>query len=157
MEVNQPLIEARHQRLIVALPAEDLGVEGDKIRLVQVVANLLNNAAKYSEDGGRIELRLERDGSTALLRVRDTGMGIAPELLPHVFDLFSQGERGLDRAQGGLGIGLSLVKSLVEMHGGRVEAHSGGPGQGSEFRVRLPLLVQAAEPRSSRSVMDSQH
>lgn len=157
VEVNQPLIEARHQRLIVALPAEDLGVEGDKIRLVQVVANLLNNAAKYSEDGGRIELRLERDGSTALLRVRDTGMGIAPELLPHVFDLFSQGERGLDRAQGGLGIGLSLVKSLVEMHGGRVEAHSGGPGQGSEFRVRLPLLVQAAEPRSSRSVMDSQH
>jgi PAS domain S-box-containing protein len=140
VEVNQPLMEARHHQLVVILPSQNLSVAGDEVRLVQVVANLLNNAAKYSEDGGKIELRLEQDGETALLQVRDTGIGIAPELLPRIFDLFSQGERGLDRAQGGLGIGLSLVKSLVEMHGGRIEAHSPGVGQGSAFTVRLPLI-----------------
>jgi signal transduction histidine kinase len=128
--------------LIVVLPPHELSVEGDKVRLVQVVGNLLNNAAKYSEDGARIELTVEQDGEWAILRVRDTGMGIAPEMLPYIFDLFSQGERGLDRAQGGLGIGLSLVKSLMEMHGGQIEARS-RLGQGSEFTIRLPLLIQA--------------
>jgi PAS domain S-box-containing protein len=148
VEINQPLIEARHHRLIVILPPHDLSVEGDKVRLVQIVGNLLNNAAKYSEDGARIELTIEQGGEWAILRVRDTGLGIAPEMLPYIFDLFSQGERGLDRAQGGLGIGLSLVKSLVKMHGGRIEARS-CVGQGSEFTIRLPLLIQAAESISA--------
>lgn len=141
MEVNQPLIESHRHQLTATFPPQNLSVEGDEVRLVQVVANLLNNAAKYSEDGGRIELRLEQDREQATIRVRDAGIGIAPELLPYLFDLFSQGERGLDRAQGGLGIGLALVKSLVEMHGGHVEAHSRGVGQGSEFLIRLPLLA----------------
>jgi PAS domain S-box-containing protein len=141
VEVNQSLIDTRHHRLIVVLPPHDLSVEGDSIRLTQVIGNLLNNAAKYSEDGARIELTVEPDGEWAILRVCDTGLGIAPEMLPYIFDLFSQGERGLDRSQGGLGIGLSLVKSLVEMHGGRIEARS-CLGQGSEFTIRLPLLAQ---------------
>src|SRR4029078_10922194 len=99
-----------------------------------------NNAAKYTGNGGRISVAVERDGSEVMLRVRDTGVGLAPELQPHVFDLFIQADRSLDRSQGGLGIGLTMVRSLVEMHGGRVEAHSDGPGQGSEFTVHLPAL-----------------
>jgi two-component system CheB/CheR fusion protein len=100
---------------------------------------------KYTNDGGRIELTAERDGQEVVLRVRDTGIGMDPELLPRVFDLFTQGERGLDRSQGGLGIGLTMVRCLVEMHGGRVTAHSDGLGRGSEFIVRLPVLPQAPQ------------
>jgi CheY-like chemotaxis protein len=116
-------------------------LHADPTRLGQVVANLLNNAAKYTDEGGLITLLAGREGDEAVVRVRDTGAGIPADVLPRVFDLFAQAERTLDRAQGGLGIGLTLVKSLVEQHGGRVEAFSDGPGHGSEFVVRLPLAA----------------
>src|SRR5690606_29236212 len=108
-------------------------------RLVQVIENLLNNASKYTESGGRIELRVEQQPDEVIIAVEDTGVGIEPELLPSVFELFTQSSRSLDRAQGGLGIGLTLVQSLVEMHGGTVTARSEGPGMGSTFIVRLPI------------------
>jgi signal transduction histidine kinase len=119
---------------------------GDPVRLAQVLWNLLNNAAKYTPEGGRIGLMVERakgarlPAKEVIVRVRDTGMGIPPEMLPRVFDLFTQMERTLERAEGGLGIGLTLVRRLVEMHGGTVQAFSPGPGQGSEFVIRLPAL-----------------
>src|SRR5207302_118277 len=115
-------------------------VEADPARLTQVIGNLLNNAAKYTDEGGQVTLSVSREGPDAVVRVRDTAAGLAPEMLPRVFDLFTQVERTLDRAQGGLGIGLTLVRSLVEMHGGSVRAFSAGPGRGSEFVVRLPAL-----------------
>jgi PAS domain S-box-containing protein len=139
LETSRPLVRERKQRLVVSLPGDPLPLDADLTRLAQVLANLLINAAKYTSEGGHIRLEAERHGGTVVLRVRDTGMGIAPSLLPHVFDLFTQGARTLDRAQGGLGIGLTLVKKIVEMHGGTVEARSAGPGQGSEFVVCLPL------------------
>jgi signal transduction histidine kinase/FixJ family two-component response regulator len=151
MESVRASIDTRRQRLSISLPQEPIRLEADPTRLVQVLSNLLNNAMKYTQDGGRIWLTAERDEREVMLRVRDTGIGMAPELLPRVFDLFTQGERGLDRSQGGLGIGLTLVKSLVEMHGGTVVGQSDGPGQGSEFIVRLPVLHQAPqlpEPRA---------
>jgi CheY-like chemotaxis protein len=141
VETSRPLIDARRHELTVSLPAEPIPVEADAMRLAQVVSNLLNNAAKYTEDGGRIRLTVERRPGEAVLRVRDNGMGIPAELLPHVFDLFTQGDRSLARSEGGLGIGLTLVKSLVELHGGAVAVHSEGPGKGSEFTVRLPTLA----------------
>jgi signal transduction histidine kinase/ActR/RegA family two-component response regulator len=142
----RPLIDTRGQELSVSLPPEPVRLEADPTRLVQVLSNLLNNAMKYTNDGGGVWLTAERDGQEVVLRVQDTGIGIAPELLPRVFDLFTQGERGLDRSQGGLGIGLTMVRSLVEMHGGCVAGHSDGPGRGSEFIVRLPALPQASPP-----------
>jgi PAS domain S-box-containing protein len=145
VETSRPLIDGRGHQLIVSLPPEPVSLDGDLTRLAQVLANLLNNAAKYTPEGGRIELTVERNGQEAVLRVRDSGMGIPAEMLPKVFDLFTQGERALDRAQGGLGIGLTLVRSLVELHGGSVSALSEGPDRGSEFVVRLPLL-QAQGP-----------
>jgi signal transduction histidine kinase len=108
--------------------------------LAQAVANLLNNAAKYTKEGGRIGLLVEREKSEVYIRVRDDGMGISAELLPKVFDLFNQADATLHRSQGGLGIGLSLVRQVVVLHGGKVDAFSKGPGQGSEFLIRLPLL-----------------
>jgi signal transduction histidine kinase/CheY-like chemotaxis protein len=140
VETARPLIESREHALSVALPSEPLPLEADPTRLEQVLVNLLNNAAKYTDRGGRIQVEVEREASEAVVRVRDTGIGIAPELLPHVFDLFTQAEQSLDRAHGGLGIGLALVERLVTMHGGRVEAHSDGSGHGSEFIVHLQLL-----------------
>jgi CheY-like chemotaxis protein/anti-sigma regulatory factor (Ser/Thr protein kinase) len=118
-------------------------VDVDPVRLEQVVTNLLNNAAKYTEPGGHIRVALDTDGASARLRVRDTGIGIPATLLGQVFDLFTQGERGLDRSQGGLGLGLTLVRSLVQLHGGTVEVRSDGPGRGSEFSVTLPLAPAA--------------
>jgi PAS domain S-box-containing protein len=146
VEATRPLIDANRHHLTVALPAEPLWVEGDPTRLEQVFTNLLNNAAKYTERGGSIWVTGERQGGAALVRVRDTGFGIPAAVLPHVFELFTQSDRTLDRSQGGLGIGLTLVKTLVELHGGTVEADSGGPGQGSEFVVRLPLGREAGAP-----------
>jgi len=143
-ESARPLIVRLHHDLSVSLPAGPIWVHADSTRLEQVVVNLLNNAAKYTEPGGRISLDARQDGDEMVLRLRDTGVGIAPELLPHIFDLFTQADRSLDRAQGGLGIGLSLVKHLVEMHRGTVEARSGGLGRGSEFTVRLPILLSPA-------------
>jgi PAS domain S-box-containing protein len=141
VEAVRPLIEERRHELTLALPAGALRVEADPTRLEQVLTNLLNNAAKYTDPGGRIGLTAERAGDEVVVRVRDTGIGIAPGMLPRIFDLFVQAERRLDRAQGGVGIGLTLVKKLVELHGGRIEAASGGLGQGSEFVVSLPALA----------------
>jgi CheY-like chemotaxis protein len=145
VDSSRLLIDARKHALEIHLSTERLRVEGDPVRLSQVVLNLLNNAAKYTPEGGRIRLTVEREGEQALVRVRDTGLGIPADLLPRVFDLFTQGDRSLDRSEGGLGIGLALVRRLVEMHGGSVEAHSAGPGCGSEFVVRLPLLALPRE------------
>jgi len=138
VQTSRPIIEGRRHTLSVSLPAEPITLDADTTRLEQVLANLLNNAAKYTEPGGRIWLSGERQGDEAILCVRDTGVGIQRELLPHVFDMFMQIDAALDRAQGGLGLGLTLVRRLVAMHGGTVEAHSSGPGQGSTFTVRLP-------------------
>jgi PAS domain S-box-containing protein len=141
VETSRPLIDAHRHELGVCLPREPVRVEGDRVRLAQVVSNLLNNAAKYTDEGGTIRVAVERAGGEALIRVRDTGRGIDPKLLPDVFDLFYQVDRTLDRSEGGLGIGLSLVKRLVELHGGRVEAFSEGWGRGSEFTIRLPAIL----------------
>jgi signal transduction histidine kinase len=141
VETVQPLVDARRHELSVRLPPEPLPLDADPVRLAQVVGNLLTNAARYTEPGGRIRLAAERSGGEAVLRVRDDGIGIAPDVLPHVFELFVQADHAAARAQGGLGVGLTLVKNLVGLHGGSVEAHSGGPGEGSEFVVRLPLAA----------------
>jgi PAS domain S-box-containing protein len=142
VETTRGLVEDLGHTLEVSLPAEALCVDGDPTRLEQVVVNLVSNAAKYTPGpGGRIELGVEREGPEAVLRVRDNGVGIDPALLPRIFDLFVQGERNVDRREGGLGIGLTVVRRLVEMHGGRIEARSQGRGAGSEFVVRLPALA----------------
>jgi len=140
LETSLPLIESRRHELSLHLPEAPLWVEGDLVRLAQVVSNLLNNAAKYTDIGGSIRLGVECADGHALIRVEDNGRGIDPAVLPHLFDLFYQVDRTLDRSEGGLGIGLSLVEKLVGMHGGQVEAHSAGRGRGSEFVVRLPCL-----------------
>jgi PAS domain S-box-containing protein len=140
VEQSRPLVDARRHQLAVALPDAALMADGDHTRLVQVAANLINNAAKYTQEGGRIEVVLARHGNAARLTVHDNGTGIAPELLPVVFDLFTQGSRTLDRAQGGLGLGLALVRKLVELHDGQVDASSPGLGQGSTFTITLPLI-----------------
>ncbi len=142
VETSRPLIDAHRHELLVTMPDAAIRVEGDRARLTQVIANLLNNAAKYQNDGGTIALTVERDASAVVITVRDRGIGIAPDMLQEIFQLFAQGERTLDRAQGGLGIGLSLVKTVVELHGGSVRAASEGPGRGSEFSMRLPCLLQ---------------
>jgi PAS domain S-box-containing protein len=139
VETSRPAIDAARHRLEVRLPPAPLRVHGDFVRLAQVIANLLNNAAKYTDPGGRVAVSVEQQGSEAAIRVQDSGIGLAPELLPRIFDMFAQADRA--RAAGGLGIGLALAKMLVDLHGGRIEAKSDGPGQGSEFAVRLPLAV----------------
>ena len=145
VETAQPLITQRRHTLTVSLPEQPLWLPADAARLEQVVVNLLTNAAKYTDEGGRIGLSVQHEGTTAVLRVKDNGIGIAPELLPCIFDLFTQAERSLDRSQGGLGIGLCLVRRLVEMHGGTVTATS-AVGQGSEFVVCLPTTSASAPP-----------
>ena len=139
LEVSRPLIEQAGHHLTLDLAPEPLCVDADATRLAQVFANLLNNAAKYTNDGGHIRVRLLRDGAAALVSVQDDGIGIPPQMLPRVFDMFTQVDRSLEKAQGGLGIGLSISRQLIEMHGGTIEARSEGPGKGSEFRVRVPL------------------
>ena len=148
VEQARPLIEARGQSFELQLEGGGW-VDGDRTRLVQVFANLLNNAAKYTPQGGRIALSVQRAPQGVAIAVRDTGIGIAPDMLPHVFDLFTQAERTPDRSQGGLGLGLALVKSLVQLHGGRVAAESGGLGRGSTFRVTLPLAEAAAHAQDT--------
>lgn len=140
IETSRPLIDARRQQLAVELPTTPLHVDGDAERLSQVFSNLLNNASKYTPIGGAISLSAERSDHAVVVRVVDNGSGIEADALPHVFELFTQENRSLARSQGGLGIGLSVVRNLVEMHGGTVEARSAGPDQGSEFVVRLPLV-----------------
>ena len=146
VEISRPLIDARRHSLNVVLPPNPLHVKGDLVRLAQVLANLLNNAAKYTEEGGRIELEVSQVAEEAVLNVRDNGIGISPEMVSRVFDLFTQVDRSLNRSQGGLGVGLSLVRQLVEMHGGAVHAHSEGPNRGSEFKVRLRILEEDPAP-----------
>jgi signal transduction histidine kinase len=148
VEAVRPLIDSRRHTLVVHEPNDSFGVQADPVRLSQVFVNLLTNAAKYTPEGGRIELELERDPLDpfwACVRVRDTGAGIAPELLEHVFELFAQANTSKARNQSGLGIGLSLVRGLVELHGGTVWAKSDGPGTGSEFTVRLPIARESVE------------
>jgi PAS domain S-box-containing protein len=140
VEASRPLFEIHHQRLHELPSGQPLSLNGDITRLTQVMVNLLNNAAKYTPEGGEVWLDVASEGGDAVVRVRDNGMGIAPDMLESVFDLFAQGERTIDRAEGGLGIGLTLVRRIVMMHGGSVVARSQGPGRGSEFEVKLPLL-----------------
>lgn len=140
---SRPLIDSRNHDLSVSLPEVPAELDADSTRLVQVLTNLLNNAARYAEPGGHIELTAARESSALMLSVRDDGVGISEDLLPHVFDLFVQSDRSLDRSNGGLGIGLTVAKRLVEMHGGSIAASSRGVGQGSEFTVRLPLAEHA--------------
>jgi CheY-like chemotaxis protein len=147
VETSRPLIEALRHDLQLDITAEPLWVRGDFARLTQVLANLLNNAAKYTEPGGRIVLALKRCGEDAVVRVTDTGIGIRPESLATIFELFAQVDRTLDRAQGGLGVGLTLVQRLVELHGGSVQAASTGPGHGAEFIVRLPLQARIEQTK----------
>ncbi len=138
IEMASPLIEQRAHELTVDMPRHGLCVDGDPVRLSQVVSNLLTNAAKYTPPGGRITVRAEAAGGEVVLRVRDSGIGISPDLLPRIFDLFVQERQAIDRSQGGLGLGLSIVRNLIERHGGSVQARSEGLGRGSEFVVRLP-------------------
>ncbi len=142
VDANRPLLEARRHALEVSLQEEPIWLEADPFRLSQILGNLLNNAAKYTEAGGRVWLTVSREGGEAVLRVRDNGMGIPPEMLSTIFEMFTQADQSLDRSQGGLGIGLTLVERLVAMHGGAVQAYSEGPGRGSEFVVRLPALPE---------------
>ncbi len=161
VETVRSLMDSQNHTLTITLPPETVHLEADPTRLEQILVNLLNNAAKYTRPGGHVNLTVERVNSTAVIRVRDTGVGMPADLLPKVFDLFTQADRTLDRAQGGLGIGLTLVRRLVQMHGGSIEAYSEGPGQGSEFVVRLPALpklpsedevVRTALPRPHESL-----
>ncbi len=148
IETVAPRIRERGQQLDVVLPDEALTIDGDPVRLTQVFANLLGNASKYTSDGGRIALRAWREGEQVVVQVSDNGSGIAENMLPQIFDLFIQGPRSLARSEGGLGIGLNVVRNLIGMHGGTVAAESAGEGQGSTFMVRLPLsatVIPAAE------------
>jgi len=144
VEMTRPLVDTRHHKLTVDVPVGALFVEGDPVRLAQVVANLLQNAAKYTEPGGNIEVNARREGPDMVVRVKDDGHGIAPERLSSMFELFVQGDQGGDRLQGGLGIGLTLVRSLVQLHGGTIDAYSEGPDRGSEFVIRLPASSRDA-------------
>ncbi len=141
METCSPLIKARGLKPVIWHSATPQWLKGDRFRLAQVLSNLLNNAAKYTDEGGQITLSVGQEESMAIIKVRDTGFGFAPDMLPHIFDLLIQADGSLSHSQGGLGIGLTLVRRLVEMHGGTVEAYSAGIGQASEFTVRLPLLL----------------
>jgi PAS domain S-box-containing protein len=152
VESSRPLIDAQQHTLKVRLPAEPVEIDADVTRLSQVLQNLLNNSAKYTPRGGLIELTAGVEGGEAVLRVKDSGIGIPREMVPRVFEMFMQVDRRLERASGGLGIGLTLVQRLVELHGGRVEALSAGPGRGSEFVVHLPLPLQPAPAPGSRDI-----
>jgi signal transduction histidine kinase len=149
VQSERPRVDFKRQRLEVSVPEQPVTVHGDATRLQQIVANLLNNASKYTPEGGAIALRLAREGDQAVLALRDTGCGIPRERLQTVFDLFVQLDSGLERAEGGLGIGLTLVKRLVEQHGGTVDARSDGTGRGSEFVVRLPSVAPTPAPRAA--------
>lgn len=149
VEASRPLIESERHDLTIDMPDEPVVVRADAVRLAQVISNLLNNAVKYTDEGGAITLSLRQDSSAAIISVKDTGIGIPPTALPRVFDMFVQADGSDRRARSGLGIGLTLVRSIVEMHGGRVEARSAGTNMGSEFVVRLPLSTMVPAPAES--------
>jgi len=161
LEACRPLIEAGGHELTVSLPPEPITLDADPTRLAQVFSNLLNNAAKYTPRGGSIRLTAAQRGDEIVVKIRDTGIGIPADMLPRVFEMFTQVDRSLERSQGGLGIGLSLVRGLVELHGGSVEARSEGPGQGSEFLVRLsihpPARAAHAASNDSRQAAPPRH
>lgn len=146
VETSRHFIDAAHHELTLTVPPEPIILEADPVRLSQVIANLLNNAAKYTEEGGRIWVTAQQQGGEAVLRVRDNGLGIPAAMLGHIFDMFAQVDRTLKRSQGGLGIGLALARTLVQMHGGRIEVHSEGTGLGAEFTVHLPLAPVEPAP-----------
>ncbi|NML15670.1 PAS domain S-box protein [Azohydromonas caseinilytica] len=148
VEAARPLLQARRHAFAQFLPGEPLRLVGDPARLTQALLNLLNNAAQYTPEGGRIELRVRREGDEAVISVRDNGIGLAPEHLSQVFDMFSQVQPALQRTHGGLGVGLALVRALAGLHGGSVRARSDGPGHGSEFELRLPLPAQPPEAKA---------
>jgi CheY-like chemotaxis protein/two-component sensor histidine kinase len=150
----RPLFDERQHTLTVAIEPGSFPVEADSVRLEQIVTNLLANAAKYTESGGQIWLSVEGEEAHIAIKVRDAGIGIPPEQIPRIFDLFAQGDRSLDRSEGGLGIGLTVARSLAEMHGGSLTATSSGPGMGSEFVVRLPRAspLPAGQTRSKTQV-----
>jgi CheY-like chemotaxis protein len=150
VETSRPAIDAAGHQLSVSLPAEPVWIDADATRMAQVFSNLLNNASKYTDPGGRIELVAEVDGRGLRVTVRDNGIGISPEKLGQIFDMFVQIDPRLERAQGGLGIGLTLVRRLVELHGGTIEAQSDGPGLGSVFTVLLPVSTEAPAAPSSK-------
>jgi PAS domain S-box-containing protein len=155
VEASRPSIEAAGQEFIVSTPPEPIFLDGDPARLAQVLCNLLNNASKYTQEGGRIWLHAQRQGSDAVITVGDSGIGISSEMLPHIFEMFTQAARAPAGSQSGLGIGLALANRLVEMHGGVITVESGGPGQGSEFTVRLPAVFEPSfglRPLERRSV-----
>jgi CheY-like chemotaxis protein len=151
IELASPLIEQRGHTLTVEVPCHGLPLDADPTRLAQVFSNLLTNAAKYTEPGGRISVVATQEDTEVIVRVRDNGTGIAPEMLPRVFDLFVQERQALDRSQGGLGLGLAIVRSMVSLHGGQVGVTSEGRGLGSEFTVRLPLVEEGALPAETGS------
>jgi PAS domain S-box-containing protein len=142
IETSRPLLDSSGHDFEATLPSEPIHLEADATRLAQVVSNLLNNAAKYTERGGRIRLAAERRGTEAVIRVSDSGIGIPSEMISRIFEMFTQADRSVDRSQGGLGVGLTLARRLVELHGGTIEARSEGSGMGSEFVVRLPAIAR---------------
>jgi signal transduction histidine kinase/DNA-binding response OmpR family regulator len=150
IETARTAIDAKRHHLVVNVPSTPVWVHGDFARLAQVVGNLLNNGAKYTGEGGRIELALSAERGEAVITVRDNGIGIESQLLPHVFELFTQGERSLDRSQGGLGVGLTVVQRLVELHQGRVEVMSEGSGKGSLFRITMPCISEVSQPQEAQ-------
>lgn len=138
VETTRPVVEARNHQFSISVPPAPVWLEADPTRLLQVLVNLLNNAAKYTDPGGHIWLTADLEGNEVVIRVRDNGIGIPADVMPHIFDLFAQADDSQRHSQGGVGIGLTLVRNLVQLHGGTVQAHSPGPGKGSEFIVRLP-------------------
>lgn len=160
VEMSGPRLNAGNHEITFELPALPIILTADRVRLTQVIANLLNNAANYSDEGRPIRINVKREVNEAVIRVKDEGIGIAQEMLPRIFDMFMQAHTSDERCRGGLGIGLTLVKSLIELHGGRVTAQSEGPGKGSEFCVRLPLhntLVQCEPPETVNAVNTAAH
>jgi signal transduction histidine kinase len=155
LETSSPQIEARLHTLTVELPGEPLRIDGDVHRLSQLLSNLLNNAALYTPEGGRIELSARKDGGQVAISVRDSGRGIEPEMIERIFDMFVQGRSPMQRVGGGLGIGLALARKLAELHNGTLEAYSEGTGKGAEFVVRLPLKEETAEAAAQAPVASS--
>ena len=147
VETARSLLESKRHLLTVSLPSQPIWVFGDFARLSQIFGNVLNNAAKFTTDGGRLELTASAARGSVVVTVRDNGIGIDPQFLPHVFEVFTQGDRALDRSQGGLGVGLTVVQRLVELHQGRVEIVSGGPGKGTDVRVVLPCISEVPQGR----------
>ncbi|MGH9897155.1 MAG: hybrid sensor histidine kinase/response regulator, partial [bacterium] len=154
VEAARLLVQSMEHELTVTVPPQPVYLDADPVRLIQVIGNLLNNACKFMDKGGRITLTVEQQGQQAVIRVRDGGIGIAAHQLPRIFEMFTQIDTSLERSVSGLGIGLMLVKSLVEAHGGKVEARSDGLGHGSEFVVRLPILVETPKPPSRPTVSE---